>query len=152
MTLIKFQKPQTALNNVNNKFTTVSPLFDTLIEDFFGGMRPEMNSLVPAVNILETNEMYKIELAAPGLTKSDFKINLDGKNLIIAAEKNQENKTENSNYALREFSYSNFKRSFNLPDLVNFDEITAEYRDGILHLTIPKREEAKLKTREIKIS
>lgn len=152
MTLIKFQKPQTALSRNNTRINSFSPILDTFFDDFFGGMTSNVNSLVPAVNISENNDNYKVEMAAPGLKKDNFRINLDGKVLTVSAETTQENKSENTNYALREFGYSNFSRSFNLPELVDFDKISAEYKDGILYLSIPKREEAKLKTREIKIA
>lgn len=100
---------------------------------------------VPAVNIKENDDSYAIELAAPGMAKSDFKVEVDRDQLIISAEKRSESETndEQANYQRREFSYQSFRRSFTLPqDVVDTDKINAQYTDGILSLNIPKREEA----------
>lgn len=114
----------------------------------------EINSTLPAVNIRETNDDFHIEVAAPGMRKDDFKVELDDNLLVISSEKRDEREGKNDNYTRREFSYRSFQRSFTLPEkLVNGDKIKAEYRDGILHITVSKKEEAKAKpAKVIKIS
>lgn len=101
---------------------------------------------LPAVNIKETNDDYVVEMAAPGMKKEDFKIELDGTALTISSEHKEEKKNEEENYNRREFSYQSFYRTFHLPkDVVDSEKINAKYEDGILKLQIPKREEAKQK-------
>lgn len=108
---------------------------------------------LPAVNVLDNNEEYIVEMAVPGLKKSDFNISLDNQMLSISAELNTENEETNENYTRREFGYSSFKRTFTLPETVETDKIKAIYEDGILKVLLPKREEAKKKPlRQIKIS
>lgn len=109
---------------------------------------------VPAVNVIETAEGFRIDVAAPGFKKDDFKVNLHHTNLTISAT--QENKTEEKEgekYTRREFSFASFQRTFTLPTSVNTETINASYTDGILTISLPKREEAKVKpARQIKIS
>lgn len=114
----------------------------------------ESNSSLPAVNVKETNDEYCIEVAAPGMTKNDFKINLHNNVLTISSEKEEEKNEEKENYTRKEFSYQSFQRSFTVPENnVKSDAIEAAYNDGILKVTLPKREEVKPKPmREIKIS
>jgi HSP20 family protein len=104
------------------------------------------NSL-PAVNIKETPEHFLVEMAAPGMEKKDFKIELDGSALTISSEKqNEVEEKDGENYSRREFSYQSFYRTFHLPkEVVNADKIKARYENGLLSLEIPKREEAKQK-------
>lgn len=112
------------------------------------------NTSLPAVNVHETDNDFIIELAAPGMSKKDFKINFNNNILSISSEiKNEKDETK-GNYTRKEFSYQSFKRSFTVPEnLVNGDKITAKYNDGILNIVLPKREEMKPKPeREIKIS
>jgi len=107
----------------------------------------------PSVNITETDTDYKIELAAPGLEKKDFKIEVEDKVLTVSSEKEEETKEENENYKRREFSYSTFSRSFQLPSDVLADKIDAKYENGILRLSVPKKEVTVSKPRkEIKVS
>lgn len=102
---------------------------------------------LPAVNIREDNDNYELEVAAPGLTKKDFHVELNDDKLIISAEKDEKYEENETNYARREFSYQSFKRTFALPErMVNGDKISARYDDGVLHITIPKTEEAKAKS------
>lgn len=100
---------------------------------------------LPAVNIKETNDQFVLELAIPGMKKSDFSIEVDNKILSISSEVKTENQMEESTYTRREFGYSSFKRTFTLPDNVESDRVNANYRDGILLVMLPKREEAKQK-------
>jgi HSP20 family protein len=99
------------------------------------------------VNIKETADNYEVEMAAPGMSKKDFKVQLDGNILTITSEKEsgQENNGD-ERYISREFSYQSFYRTFTLQkDVVDADKIQARYEDGVLHLVIPKKEEAKQK-------
>ncbi len=138
--------------------------------------RPTFNGTAPAVNVREDEEGYSIELAAPGMKKSDFKLNLDHNRLTISAEKREENEFGNDEhqngegerasevddpkqdrkpvkYTRREFNYVSFKRTFTLPNTVDGEKINASYTDGILNVELPKREEAKVKpAREIEIA
>lgn len=95
---------------------------------------------VPSANIIENTKDFKIELAAPGLEKKDFKIEVENDYLTISAEKREEKREEKENYRRREFSYSGFSRSFLLPEGVIADKIDATYQDGILKLSVPKKE------------
>lgn len=109
----------------------------------------QSNTTVPAVNIRETSEQYEVEVAAPGMSKKDFKVELDGNMLTISSEKTQEQE-ENGNseerYFRKEFSYQSFQRTFNLQkNVVDIDKIEARYENGLLKLMIPKKEEAKQK-------
>lgn len=109
---------------------------------------------LPAVNIRETNDEFVIELAAPGLKKEDFSISLEDNQLTIKREQQEETESSEVNYNRREFNYTSFKRSFNLnKQMINQAEISAEYEQGVLSLTLPKREEAKQQpARTIEIS
>jgi len=115
----------------------------------------EANSTMPAVNIKETDNAYEVEMAAPGMKKDDFKIELENNMLTISSEKSEERREDGKDkFSRREFSYESFQRSFNLPkEVVDEDKIEAHYRDGVLQLTIPKKEKAKQKpARKIAVS
>ena len=124
--------------------------FPTMFNDFFDNdfwMTSNKNNVTaPAVNVIDQEKEYKVEVAAPGMTKEDFQIKLDNdNNLIIALEK--KNKTEehdnkNHKYLRREFSYSKFQQAFTLPDDVEKNKITARMNDGVLAINIPKKEPA----------
>lgn len=109
---------------------------------------------VPAVNIKETDTAFELEMAVPGMDKKDFKIELAQDTLIISAQHETEEKSEDGKYSRKEFSYQSFKRAFHLPESsVNDDEISANYKDGILHISVPKKEPAKPKiSRQISIA
>ncbi len=123
--------------------------FPDLLEDFFGGsVMDRFNALssgssVPSVNIKDNKDNYTIELAAPGLKKDDFDVEVEDGTLIISSEKKDENEEKDENYTRREFSYHSFQRAFDLPDSVKPEEISAEYNDGVLNIQVPKKEEAK---------
>lgn len=102
-------------------------------------------SSVPKVNIEEASNEFKVEMAAPGMRREDFHIELDNDMLTISAESQDEQNAEGQNYTRREFRYESFKRSFYLPKTVEADEIKAKYKDGLLSLIIPKKEEARKK-------
>lgn len=111
---------------------------------------------IPAVNIREKKDSFEVEMAAPGMQKNDFNIELDGNVLSISAEKHdkKEEKASDERYAFREFSYQSFQRSFNLPkDVADIDKIKAHYENGLLQLSIPKKEVSRQKlSRTISIS
>ena len=112
------------------------------------------NTSLPAVNVKETNDEFIIELAAPGMEKKDFKINFKNNVITISSERENEKEEKRENYTRREFSYQSFQRSFTVPEnAVMSDKIGASYNNGILQVTLPKREEVKPQPeREIKIS
>lgn len=138
-----------------------TPSFRTLLTDIFDVDRILNNdfiskavfSEIPAANINEEGNKYVIELAAPGLSKEAFKIHLENNILEISSEKKEESTTDKKNYTRREYNYSSFSRSFVLPESVNTDAINADYKEGLLIITLPKREEAQSKgKKEIKLS
>ena len=113
------------------------------------------NTSIPAVNIRETNDAFEVEMSPPGMTKDDFRIELDNNVLMITSERQSESEDkENTSYTRREFSYQSFQRTFQLPkEVVDSEKIEAKYENGLLHLVIPKKEEAKQRPpRMIKIS
>ena len=124
-------------------------LFDDMFtNDFFNwglGSSSTTNTSIPAVNIKETGDSFEVEMAAPGMTKSDFKVELDNNLLTISSEKQHQNEEkEGERYTRREFSYQSFQRSFQLPkEVVDADKIQASYQNGMLKLVIPKKEEVK---------
>ncbi len=104
------------------------------------------NTTIPAVNIKETENDFEVDMAAPGMTKDDFAIELNNNVLKISSVKQSESHSDaDRNLTRREFSYQSFSRSFTLPELVERDGITAKYENGILRVNIPKKEEAKPK-------
>jgi HSP20 family protein len=109
--------------------------------DWIGGMQ-QTNLSVPPVNIRETDMTFEVELSAPGKAKENFNIELDNDMLTISSEQKSENTSEDGKFTRREFSHSSFRRSFTLPETVKEDEIKASYENGILKITLPKREEA----------
>lgn len=136
-------------------------VFPSVLSDFFETDRflnprwleREFENTIPSVNIKENNKEFNIELAAPGLSKEHFNINVENNVLTIGAEKKEEKKDEREHFTRKEFSYSSFSRSFTLPQSVNADKAEAKYADGVLKLCIPKKEEAKAQAKkEIKIS
>ena len=129
--------------------------FPDFFNDFF-----ESNALgrvnAPAINVIEDDKSYNLELAAPGLTKEDFKVhvNKDG-NLVIEMEKKDENKEEKKEgrYLRKEFSYTKFHQTLLLPDNAEKDEIDACVKDGVLYVTVPKvsKEKTEEKKKEIEV-
>lgn len=130
------------------------PAIPSLLDDFFGrdwldstmANWRTFDSTLPAVNVRETNDNYMIEVAAPGMKRSDFKIELDNNVLTISSQREDSHEEKDGNYTRREFSYQSFQRSFTLPqNRVKSEEIKATYVDGILRITVPKTEDAKKK-------
>jgi HSP20 family protein len=121
----------------------------SILDDFFKPWNSwsesdfEKRFSAPSVNITENKDDYKINVAAPGLTKNDFKINVDGNLLTISAEKEEKKDEKEKNFTRREYNYSSFSRTFTLPDGVNADKIDAIYENGELKLSLPKKDEVK---------
>ncbi len=143
MTLVKF----------NNRTKNTAPYFNNVFDSLFSEAINKNLTVnkVPGVNILETENAYKIEVAAPGLNKEDFQINVKKDTLSVWAEKKDEASEEKKDYTRKEFDYYSFARSFVLPETVNTDQITAEYVNGILNITIGK-DTAQSQSKEIKVS
>ena len=143
MTLVKF----------NNRTRNTAPYFNNVFDSLFNEALNKNLTVnkVPGVNILESANDYQIEVAAPGLTKEDFQINLKKDNLSIWAEKKVA-EGEEKDYSRKEFDYYSFARSFVLPESIDAEKISAEYVNGILTITIGKKDESKVQNREIKVS
>lgn len=125
-------------------------IFDEFLKpDWLGGVQNLNTQHVPAVNIKETDKDFTLELAVPGKSKEDFNIEVDDRVLTISSEHKEEKKEDNDKYTRREFRHFAFRRSFNLPDSINEEDINAAYENGILKLTLPKREEALPKPRKV---
>ena len=112
----------------------------TFFNDFFDNdWMMKTNATAPAINVVESDKDYKVEVAAPGMKKEDFNIHLgDNNELIITMEQKNENKEEHKKYLRREFAYSKFQQSFILPDDVEKEKISASVTDGILTIDLPK--------------
>ncbi|MBL7729218.1 MAG: Hsp20/alpha crystallin family protein, partial [Dinghuibacter sp.] len=98
---------------------------------------------VPAVNIAENHNNYEVSLAVPGMKKDDFKIDVEGNMLTISSEKEESKEEKEKEYSRKEYSYASFSRSFTIPEMADSAKIEARYENGVLHLVIPKKEEAK---------
>ncbi|SFC40202.1 HSP20 family protein [Flexibacter flexilis DSM 6793] len=140
MSIVKFKPTQVP--------APFAHLFDGF--DFIGR---DQHASVPAVNVAETPEAFRVEVAAPGLRKELFTLNVNN-NVLTIGYKQEESKEETSEkYTRKEFHYSTFQRSFTLPNTVEQDKIEAKYTDGVLNILIPKRDEAKVKAvRSIEIA
>ena len=121
----------------------IDDVFTRSISDMVGG---DYANTTPSVNITETNDHYTIEVAAPGLEKNDFHIGLEKDQLTISASK-ETNKEEGNDgqWTRKEFNFGSFKRTFHITDAVESEKIEAEYKNGILTLVLPKKEEVKAK-------
>lgn len=147
-----------SLANSNSKQNF--PTWSNWLDDIFNRDLPSVFTsnfntgiTLPKVNIKETADAFIVEMAVPGLKKSDFQIDIDNQLLSISTETKEENEHKEENYTRREFGYSSFKRTFTLPESVNDEKINATYNEGILSILLPKKEEAKQKpARSIKIS
>jgi HSP20 family protein len=144
MTLVKFNNKQN-----NALLPGFNDVFESIFNDTFFNDR--MVTRVPAVNISESENNYHVELAAPGLKKEDFKLDLERNQLTISVEQAADHHDNQKNYSKREYSYSSFVRSFTLPESADDSRIDASYTDGILRIDIAKREEAKVQRRQIEI-
>ena len=120
-----------------------NPLFNSLIDDLFINQDwNHISATLPAANIIEADDHFNIELAAPGKKKSDFTIELDEGVLTISSETEIKSTEKDGSFTRKEFGYSSFKRSFNIPETVSADKISASYKEGILTVSLPKKAEA----------
>lgn len=129
-------------------------VFDDMFRTDWLGGTTNVNSIgtsIPAVNIMETEDSFNVEVAAPGMSKEDFNIELDNDVLTISSEDKKENETadKNGRFTRKEFSYSTFKRAFSLPDSVDSSKISASYNNGVLEIALPKKEEAKVQAKRL---
>jgi HSP20 family protein len=152
--LTKILEDKAMLPSLRNRTSLPS-----LVEEYFNGdflprfFDVENYHSVPAVNIIESKDEYRIKVAAPGLKKEDFDIQIDKNVLTVSSEKEEKREEKEEKTVRKEFSYFSFKRCFSLPETVNSDKINATHQDGILEIVVPKREEAKEKpARNIRIS
>jgi HSP20 family protein len=136
MTLIKWQHRNPLSDMVNN-------FFDNDLGDFFGKRFSD-----PSANIIENTDSFHLEIAAPGLKKEDFKINLENNILTISATLEDQKREEGKNYTRKEFYYGSFSRAFTLPKTIDLDQIKADYENGILTVSLPKKDEARLELRK----
>lgn len=132
----------------NDLFPSFNLFDDSWARDLWNwglGNNSTTNTTIPAVNIKETGDSFLVEMAAPGMKKEDFKVELDNNLLTIRSEKDYDRvDKEGERYTRREFSYQSFQRTFQLPqDVVDAEHIEAKYENGLLRLLIPKKEEAK---------
>lgn len=137
-----------------NEANWLPSVFDDMFKTDWLGGTTNVNSIgtsIPAVNIQETEDSFSVEVAAPGKTKEDFNIELDNDVLTISSEEKKENETSDKKgrYTRKEFSYTNFKRAFSLPETVDSEKISAAYNSGVLEITLPKKEEAKVQPKRM---
>lgn len=148
--------------NVLAKYPThpaTKPIFGGLLDELFnhrniGEFIGSDNTVgfTPAVNVLESKDDFRLEVAAPGFAKENFSVHLNGDHLTISAEKEAKNDEVQERFTRREFHFTSFKRSFRLPQTVNQNAIAAVYENGILKVTVPKKEEAKPVVRTVEIA
>jgi len=124
-----------------NPETSFFPSISSWVDDFFpeNSFKSKMNGVsVPAVNVKESKDAFKINVAAPGFKKEDFKLEVKNGYLTISGETSEEKEDKDETYTRREYSYNTFSRSFSLPENVKGDDIEAKYADGVLNITLPK--------------
>jgi HSP20 family protein len=131
--------------------------FRSMLSDFFETNDFFKDSVwnkdwVPAVNVSENEKSYKIEVAAPGMKKDDFKVKIENGIIHISAERKEEKEEKKKNYTRQEYNYSSFNRSFTLPDDVKEDDIKAHYEDGVLKLDIARKAITVSKAKEISVA
>jgi HSP20 family protein len=140
MTLVKFR----------NRDLFPSMFREFFDRDFFDASNMGFNdSTMPAVNIKEGKDDFVVEVAAPGMKKDDFKIELDNNILVISSENEDRKEEKDGQFTRQEFSYQSFKRTFTLPNTIEEKGIKASYKDGILNIILPKKEEAKEKPKRM---
>ncbi len=143
-TLVKFQnKPAKTFNNLMDDFFATVP---SILRDDF--VTPDFRSFTP-VNIKETENVYVLEVIAPGFQKEDFQINLDNNTLTVSVENKTENENPNERYVRKEYRQQAFKRSFTIDEIIDAENIVAKYLNGILILNLPKKVLVKASAKEI---
>jgi HSP20 family protein len=132
-------------------FTDVDRMFDRDMFLMPMQMRRQMEATMPAVNIRDNEKEYVIEVAAPGMKKEDFNIDMEEGTLTISSQKEEETTENKENFRRREYNYSSFSRSFNLPENVKPEDIQARYENGVLSLNVPKKQETERPKKRINI-
>ena len=127
-----------------------------LLSDVFQYDWPFENNVfkgtMPAANVIESENEFKLDMAVPGYQKNDFNLEVENDILVISAEMKDSKEDKDKGYSRKEFSYQSFSRSFHLPESVNAEKINAKYDNGILHIHIPKMETAVSKKKHIKVA
>jgi len=132
--------------------TSLRREMDRLLEDFFdGGRRQELSALEPAVEVSETQDMIVVKAQLPGVSKDQIQVNISDDTLTIKGETKKEEKEEGKNYYRQEFHYGAFARTITLPAAVQGEKAEAQLKDGVLQISIPKSEQAKVKEIPIKV-
>jgi len=137
-----------------NETNWLPSVFDDMFKTDWLGGTTNVNSIgtsIPAVNIMESEDGFNVAVAAPGMVKEDFNIELDNDVLTISSEDKKENEStdKNGRFTRKEFSYRTFKRAFSLPDSVDNSKISASYNNGVLEIALPKKEEAKVQAKRL---
>ncbi len=134
-----------ALSKVTERFPSVFDDFFKPWNEWFDGGGSAWNRMmkIPAVNITENKDNFEVALAAPGLKKEDFKIDMDGNLLTISSEKEETKEEKDQKFTRKEYNYSSFSRTFTMPEEVLKEKIEAKYENGVLRLVMPKKAEAK---------
>lgn len=146
MTIVKYRPTRAMVTPFND---LVNEFFGRDIAHLFGS--DDLPVRAPRVNIIERKDDFKLDLLAPGFSKTDIQLNVEDNTLTVSAEKKVEHLQENERYTRREFGTSAFRRSFQLPEHVKTDAIKAEFNNGILSVILPKAAESKPKSRTISI-
>lgn len=145
MSLIKFNNGNRLFPWSNNGLKSLLSSDEFFDNDFF-----EEDSLMPAMNVKEHDDDFEIEFAAPGFSKKDFEITIDNDILVVCGEKSKEEEEKEEGYTRKEFSYNSFKRTLKLPNTINKDQdVKAIYKNGILKLSLHKREETKVAPKKV---
>ena len=149
MTLIKYNRPSTGRG--------ISPVFNQLFNDFFENFStPSIRNgsipALPSVNVAENNSEFLMELSAPGFSKEEVSISVEDNNLVIIGEKKSETEEGDKKYSRKEFSYQNFRRSFNLPEEINQEKINGKIENGIIHISLPKKQVENKIARKIELN
>jgi len=134
-------------------FPSINSMFDNFFtdgDDYFKAV--SQGTSVPAVNVVESDENYEVDVAAPGKSKEDFKVEVENNILSISSESEEEKETEDKNFTRKEYNYSSFKRSFTLPDNAMEEAIKATYENGVLKIEIPKKENSIPATKSIEVA
>jgi HSP20 family protein len=153
MTLLTTRRKNgSLLRDVVEDFFTPD-VFSSMAPGFFTSLPNLVFDRMPNANISETETHYQIELAAPGLKKEDFELEIDNGSLMISVKKEESNEAKGTNFMRQEFSYESFSRSFYLPENVKVDKIDARYENGILKVVLPKSELVKkLPSKKLKVT
>ncbi|RKF03897.1 heat shock protein Hsp20 [Tenacibaculum lutimaris] len=131
----------------NTDFPALPNVFNDFFRDWSSTNFSDTNTTLPAVNIKNNENEFIVDVAAPGMNKDDFQINIENDILTISSEKKEDKEETNDNYTRKEYSYMSFKRSFTLPKgIVDYEKIKATYKNGELKISIPKLEALKSKT------